>query len=335
MSLNWKGNDGPLTSNNGGKPETSHGPGMISNGTSLQMIYVGKSRDNNLWDLSTIAAIFPQWDNNSEIDDSQTIAGDSRPRASFRPALAVFNNQNHMVYAGNEGRNLWWAWSQPDGSWNNLQLPWSGTNFNPQPALAVHEGKLFLAWYDYVQGTPASQNGSIPAVPDRNYIRYSSLDEREPLEVSSWAHEQIIADGAQLPALASYSNGKTTTLYLLATSPPNLGTQLLISQFNGNNWAALKPFAITGAAPASKGGIGLAVFNSMLYLVYPDAQGVTLRYAWIDTLNVTHGDIQIKVSNGSTPKTSAPLGLCVFNGALCVGYKGENGNNVWFCYGTP
>jgi hypothetical protein len=89
---------------------------------------------------------------------------------------------------------------------------------------------------------------------------------------------------------------------------------------------------------ASKGGVGLAVFNSLLYLVYPDELGVILRYAWIDALHVPHGNIPIKVSNGSTgstPKTSAPLGLCAFNGALCVGYKGENGNNVWFCYGTP
>jgi hypothetical protein len=114
------------------------------------MIYVGKSNDNNLWNLSTIAALFPKWDENAEIDNSQTIAGDSRPRASFRPALAVFNNHIHMVYAGNEGRNLWWA-SQPNGPWHNRQLPWSGTNFNPQPSLAVHEGKLFLAWYDYVR----------------------------------------------------------------------------------------------------------------------------------------------------------------------------------------
>lgn len=332
MSLNWHGNDGPLHSNNGGQPQTSHGPGLIADGTSLQMIYVGKSQDNNVWNLSTLAAIFPQWDDNSEIDASKMIAGNGRPLASFRPALALFNNQIHMVYAGNKGRNLWWAWSQPNGSWTNVQLPWAGTSYNPQPALAVHQGKLFLAWYDYIQGTPASANGLIPAVPDQNYIRYSVLDGREPLEVSSWQGERILAAGAQLPAMASYNN----SLYLLATSPPNLGTQILISQFDGASWSPLKPFAITGAAPTSTDGVSLGILNNVLYLVYPSGpmQGSgSLRYAWIDSLNVSHGDIAIQVSNGSTPKTSAPLGVCTFNNTLCVGYKGLSSNNVWFCYG--
>jgi hypothetical protein len=72
-------------------------------------------------------------------------------------------------------------------------------------------------------------DGTISAVPGQNYLRYSSLDAREPLEVASWAPEQIIAEGTQLPAIASYNDGTTITLYSLATSPPNLGTQLLIS----------------------------------------------------------------------------------------------------------
>jgi hypothetical protein len=57
------------------------------------------------------------------------------------------------------------------------------------------------------------------------------------------------------------------------------------------------------SGPASKGGVGLAVFNSLLYLVYPDELGVILRYAWIDALHVPHGNIPIKVSNGSTGST--------------------------------
>ena len=83
------------------------------------------------------------------------------------------------------------------------------------------------------------------------------------------------------------------------------------------------------------GGAALAVFNNILYIVYPGQGGKNLWYAYIDTLDVHAGNIQIKTSR-STPETSAPVGLAAFNGHLCLAYKGESltGHNFWFSYGS-
>lgn len=328
MILQWKGNSGPIVASNGGKLQTSHGPGLIAAVTLLQMIYVGKStEDDNLWSASTLAASFPQWDSNQKIDGSMTQPGNSVPRSSYRPALALFNNMIHMVYVGTGGENLWWAWCKPNGQWTNVKLPWSGAN-TPAPALAVHsDGKLYLAWHEY--------SAAVPNVsPEHNYIKFSSLASTEPLDVSSWAAPQVVGDGATKPTMGSFRN----TLYIFATPLDSTifqPTQILMSTLNRGTWSSFAPFEITGSNPLSSGGGAVVVFSNELYLIYPGAGGNNLWYAWIDAQGQSHGNVQIKISGSNIPKTSAPIGVTSFGRSLCVAYKGENSNNVWSCYGTP
>jgi hypothetical protein len=338
MLLNWQGNSGPITANSGGKLQTSHGPALIAADTLLQMIYVGESTlDDNLWTASTLATIFPKWDSNQQIDSTQTAPGSSVPLSSYRPALALFNGLVHMVYVGQGGANLWWAWAKPNGQWTNVQLPWSGAE-TAAPALAVHsDGKLYLAWHEYVSAVPAQVNSSgqivAPATPEHNYIKYSSLATGEPLSVSSWAEEQLVGDGASIPTMASYLN----TLYLFATpaQPAAVSSQILTTQFGPRGWVPFSPFQITGTNPLSSGGAAAAVFNNELYVVYPGEGGKNLWYAWIDGQRQTHGNVQIVIAKNNTPETSAPLGAIAFNGALCVAYKGESSDNVWMSFGKP
>jgi hypothetical protein len=334
MILNWQGNNAPIKSNRGGQPLTSHGPALVASGTLLDMIYVGDS-GTNLWNNSTLAAIFPEWDSNAKIDSSVTASG-SVPLSTFRPALALFNNLIHMAYVGKEHENLWWAWCEPNGKWNNLQLPWSGA-LNPAPALAVHDdGNLYLAWHEYEAAKPATYDnyGNLisGAEPEHNYIRFSSLNLREPLEVASWTAPQLLADGGVLPALCSFQG--RLHLVVSPAAPNPLTQQILMSSFDGTSWSALTPFAITGSNPLSSGGVAMAVFNSELYLVYPGAGGKDIWYSWIDAQGQPHGNVQI-LAGSTPPKTSAPLGVTAFNGALCVAYKGESSNNFWVSYGRP
>ena len=338
MLLKWQGNNGPLSANGGGKLLTSHGPALVAADTLLQMIYVGRSTvADNLWTASTLAAIFPEWDSNQQIDTTQTAPGSSVPLSSYRPALALFNGLVHMVYVGKGGNNLWWAWGKPNGQWTNVQLPWSGAQ-TVAPALAVHsDGRLYLAWHEYVAATPAqvNDNGQVltPGTPEHNYIKYSSLATGEPLLVSSWQAEQLAGDGASLPAMASYLG--TLYLFAAAAQPAAAASQILMTQLGSKGWAPLSRFQITGTNPLSSGGGAAAVFNNELYLVYPGEGGNNLWYAWIDEQRQTHGNVQIVVGKNNTPKTSAPIGATVFNGALCVAYKGESSNNVWMSFGTP
>jgi hypothetical protein len=334
MILNWTGNDSHITANKGGKPETSHGPGLVSDGGSfLEMIFVGESSDDgHMWSLTTSAADLPKWDQNAEINGSLMVAGASAPESQWRPAVAFFNDQIHMIYAGRKRRNLWWAWSTPGGPWNNVELPFSGTGIGPQPALAVHtfnqKSLLVLAWAEYIQGTPGSD--TTPVVPDQNNIRYAFLPEDSALVTQSWEDGGIAVTGGSLPALADF-NG---TLFMMVAPPANEGSgPIKISQFTGANWSPLKTFTVPGKHPISSGGGQMAVVNNVLYLVYPGEHGSVLNYAWIDSTGAPGGDIPVNPNNGSTPKTSAPVGVCALRNSLCVGFKGE-GHDIYFCMGS-
>ena len=334
MNLNWQGNIGPISATNGGTLQTSHGPALVAADTLLDMIYVGKS-GANLWSASTLAVNFPQWETNARVDGSATLSG-SALESSFRPALALFNGLIHMVYVGEHGQNLWWATAKPNGQWSNVQLPFSGAQ-DVQPALGVHsDGKLYLAWHEFIAAKPATYvNGRLtsPAQPEQNNIRYSSLDGREPFEVDSWAEPQLAGSGAVLPALCSHRG----VLHLAATpeSPRPRNEQILMSTLQRDGWSPFAPLAIVGREPLSAGGGAMTVLGDSLYIVYPGSGGHNIWYAWIDALGQSHGDVQVQIEGGGTPETSAPLGVTAFDGLVCVAYKGKSGNNVWMSYGKP
>jgi hypothetical protein len=326
MAITWHGNTEVKTAQ--GVPETSHGPALASLGNTLYSMYVGQG-EKNLWMTSVSSGTFPTWTTNQQIK----IAANNIPLSSFRPAVAVLNGIIHMVYVGQGGANLWWSWFDGKNWAGNLQLPYSGSN--PQPALAAFNGKLHLVWHNFIPAVTQKQpNGQVVVVqPAHEYIFHDTYDAREPLQVSSWQTQPTLGDGAQLPALAAF-NG---SLYIILSQaiPDGTGvTKLYKAKWDGENWPGWKVFTITGSSPASAGGAAMDVFNKALYIVYPGQNGANLWYAYIDTLDVAAGNIQIKTGN-TTPKTSAPIGVAAFNGSLCVAYKGESSNNFWFAYATP
>jgi len=319
MSINWHGNTQVKTPQ--GTPETSHGPALATLGNTLYSMYVGQG-EKNLWMASASSSSFPNFTTNQQIK----ISSKNVPLSSYRPAVAVLNGIIHMVYVGEGGSNLWWSWFDGQSWAGNLELPYSGGN--PQPALAALNGKLHLVWHNFVPAvTETIDKQVIVLQPQHDYILHSVYDSREPLQVSSWQTQPAIGDGAQLPALAAY-NG---TMYLILSQVG--GTGLLKSKFNGQTFPGWSNFTITGSSPASAGGAALSVFNNQLYVVYPGEDGHNLWYAYIDTLDVAAGNIQIKTGS-STPETSAPLGVATFGKDLCVAYKGESSDNFWFAYAT-
>ena len=340
MPITWHGNTQVKT--NDGVPLTSHGPALVVKDNVLYTVYVGQG-GSNIWQSSTSSATSSHWQTNKQVK----IAGQSTPLSSFRPALALFNDTIHMVYVGQGGANLWWSWFDGTSWAGNVKLPWSGGD--PQPALAAYNGKLHLVWHDHQPaiyetvgatpgdpgdpGDPGSPGVQILVQPEHNFIHYSALDAREPLQVSSWQQPALLGDGGQLPALASY-NG---SLYMVLSSavgdgrPPATSSGLLLGKWQNAAWEGWGNFNIVGSSPRSAGGVALAVQNNLLYIVYPGQGGANMWYAYMDTLGVIAGNIQIKTPP-SVPETSAPLGLVSFQGNLCLAYKGESSNNLWFSY---
>ncbi len=319
MAINWQGNTQVKTTH--GTPETSHGPCVAAFGNTLYSAYVGQG-GQNLWLTSMQASSFPNFSTNQQIK----ISSNNVPLSSFRPALGTFNGHLHMVYAGAEGATLWWSWFDGNVWAGNLKLPFGGGS--PQPALAAIGNTLHLVWHNFVPAVTETINKQVIVLqPAHNYIQHATLDGREPLQVSSWQAAPALGDGAALPSLAAF-NG---TLYAVLSEAG--GTGLLIGKWEGNVWQGWTPFSITGSSPASSGGAALSVYNNELYIVYPGQGGNNLWYAYVDTLDVHAGNLQIKIGQ-STPETSAPVGLATFNGHLCLAYKGQSSNNFWFSYGS-
>jgi hypothetical protein len=319
MAIVWHGNTQVKT--NQGVPETSHGPALVSLGSTLFSMYVGQG-GSNLWITSAASGTFPNWTTNQQIK----ISSNNVPLSSYRPALTVLNGIVHMVYVGQGGSNLWWSWFDGKNWAGNLQLPY--TAGDPQPALAAFNGKLHLVWHNFVPAvTQTVDNQVIVIQPAHNYIQHATFTAGEPLQVSSWQQQPLLGDGAQLPALAAF-NG---SLYLVLSQAN--GSGLLKAKWDGQNWPGWSNFTITGSSPASAGGAAMAVFNNALYIVYPGSGGANLWYASIDTSDVDAGNIQIKTGS-TTPETSAPVGVATFNGDLCLAYKGQSSNNFWFAYAT-
>lgn len=121
---NWQGNDAIATPA-GNVPRTSHGPSFVTTPFLMYLFYAGTGQD--LWCATTETPAFPKFQSNVR---AKSIDNGSTPKTDFRPASAMLpNGMIHLVYEGNDGATLWWAWF--DGAqtfYGNVALPFTGVS---------------------------------------------------------------------------------------------------------------------------------------------------------------------------------------------------------------
>jgi len=320
MAITWDGNFQIKTGST--TPQSSHGLALALLNNRLYMAYVG-SGGKNLW-YSYIEQgqnSFTNWQGNKQIE----INSKNIPLSSDRPALAVLNGILHMVYAGEGGSNLWWSWFDGTTWQGNIPLGFSADQ--PQPSLTAYNGQLYLAWHHLVPPvTVTNPNGSVSVVsPEFDYIYYSVFNPSSPFQAGSWLAPRLAGSGGRFPTLGVYAS----SLYMILSQAG--GSGLILTELKGDAWTNWVALSSDHGTPESSGGAGVAVYEGSLYVVYPGQGGANLWYLAIDSNNHPTGNIQIKTS-GSTPETSAPVGVALFNDALCVAYKGESSDNIWFAY---
>jgi hypothetical protein len=300
-------------------PQSSHGPALAVLNDTLYMVYVGSGGKNLWYSYLPARGGFNDWQGNEQIK----ISSRSIPLSSYRPALAVLNQTLHMVYVGEGGHNLWWAWFDGKSWGGNIKLPYS--TMAPQPALAAFNNELHLVIHEYVPAAIENLNGQpIVTEPPHDYLFYAKGT--LPSSPASWGPAVQLGDGAFNPSLSVFNN----QLYLVMSQ--SSAKRLLYAQSAAPGvWSGWSAFSHQNFDPKSSGGVATAPFGGNLSVVYPGEGGHNIWYSSLSITNVTSGNVQVKTTLG-TPETSAPIGTAVFENTLCVAYKGKASDNLWFSY---
>lgn len=164
------------------------------------------------------------------------VAGGGTLHSSAGPGLAALGDKLYLVWRADYSGLFW---SRFDGSsWTNPQVVY-GTGTDGDPALAVFDGRLYLAW----RGVNPDQS-----------IYWTTFNG------TSWApQQQINVHTTHGPALATLDN----KLYLVWKGM-DTDQNLWWSSFDGNAWADQQeiPDTVTSTGPA------LAGFGGKLYIFW-------------------------------------------------------------------
>jgi hypothetical protein len=323
--LTWNGNLRITSAGSAHSPQTSHGPALAVLGDILYAVYVGGA-GANLWFMRLQPNIgFDAWQDNQPIKvDGVTV------KSSYRPALAVANGMMHMVYQGAGGTGLWWSWFDGEKWWGNIklsddfQLPFGGKDYSLQqtePSMCVDSsGTLHLAYHAYLSPIPANEA--------QNQIFHSTYRANGTApSPSNWSKPDSVSSPFNRPEIQAFNR----SLFLIAISAQNApgSDALQLAQGLPGNWSAFSP--IPGAL--SNFGGALVEFNTFLYAFY---RGQGNRNVWYVCLNPTAvpGDNKQVKGVGINVETSAPISVAVFNGEVCLAYKGQSSDNFWFAHGA-
>ena len=176
------------------------------------------------------------------------------------------------------------------------------------PALAVYNGKLYLAY---------KGNGSNDLWYNDNVFDGTSWLAND-LEITQGGHSKTDAG----PALAVY-NGK---LYLAYKG--NGSNDLWYNVFDGTSWMANDLEITQGGHSKTDAGPALAMYNGKLYLAYKGNGSNDLWYNVFDGTSWMANDLEI--TQGGHSKTDAGPALAVYNGKLYLAYKGNGSNDLWY-----
>jgi hypothetical protein len=273
---------------------------------------------------------FNSWEQNQQI----TIPGVGALHSSYRPALAVVNNLMHMVYQGEGGFGLLWSWFDGNVWSGNVQLPVAYEfPIGPgqyslqqcQPCLCIDSNSAMHLVYhtDLVAPGGSSPPGAIP-----NQLRHGIFTPSATgPSVSSWSAPDVVSQDLSHPAIAPFGR----TFALTATSAVNKANSedLQFAQWLPGQLAQFEPL---GSVLSTDGGV-LLNFNSLLYSVYIGHEHRNIWYAWLNNNSATPAGNQRVKGPGFSAETSAPVGAALFNGDVCIAYKGQDSDNFWFTHG--
>ena len=120
---------------------TKAAPAMAVYNNKLHMVHLGDSTNNIWWSIFDGQV----WRTDGGSEGNGRIPNQS---SKASPALAVFNNELHMVHLGNSSNDIWWSiydgvsWKKSDGAPGNERIP--DQKSKASPSLAVFNSQLHM-----------------------------------------------------------------------------------------------------------------------------------------------------------------------------------------------
>ena len=231
------------------------------------------------------------------------------------PAVAVYNNQLHMVHLGDSTNNIWWSifdgqtWKTAKGAPGNATIP--GQKSKASPALAVFDRKLHMVhlgdssndiWWSMYDGDSWKQSNGLGG------------NEKIP-------HQKSKAS----PALAVF-NGRLHMVHLGDSS-----NELWMSIYDGISWKQSNGLAGNEKIPGqlSKSAPSLAVFNNRLHMLHSGNSSNDIWWSMYDGVSWKKSDGTEGNEKIPEQKSKVSPSLAVFNNELHMVHLGDSSNDIW------
>lgn len=231
------------------------------------------------------------------------------------PALAVYNNQMHMVHLGSSSNDIWWSifdeevWKTDGGSEGNGRIP--GQKSKASPALAVFNNQLHMVhlgdssndiWWSIYDGVSWKQSNG------------TAGNERIPGQKSKAS-----------PALAVFNN----QLHMVHLDDSS--NDIWWSIYDGISWKKSNGTPGNERIPGqkSKAPPALAVFNNRLHMVHSGSSSNDIWWSIYDGVSWKKSDGTPGNERIPDQKSKAGPTLAVFNNELHMVHIGDSSNNIW------
>jgi len=298
--------------------------------------------------------------------DSKVEVGGHNPQGSGGPVVATLSDTLLTVYAGQGGKNLWYAYTGPSLTWQgNWQItdPKAGNAITTggRPALCnvlgsgyflmvVPGQRVFSTWKytlsNWIQvGAPYEDitvlQFSEPAMGDDGGTTHLLMcDNNGNLwwysmshSGGSWSNQKRVASG-KYPSITATLTSGTLTLHALYWDTDQKAFVKLTLPKGAPSWQSNR--LITAKTPNQ--GAAIVSFKQQLYVVYTaSGSGNNLQYAPLNT-DYTLGMPMPVAPNAHAAATDAAPALVEFQvtsstpaqDSLIMLHKGESSNNLWF-----
>ena len=260
-------------------------PALAPFNNKLHMVHLGDSTNNIWWSIFDGQV----WRTDGGSEGNERIPN-QKSKAS--PALAVFNNELHMVHLDDSSNDIWWSiydgvsWKKSDGSPGNERIP--GQTSKASPALAVFNNRLHMVhlgnssndiWWSIYDGVSWKKSDG------------TAGNERIPGQSSKAS-----------PALAVFDN----RLHMVHLG--NSSNDIWWSIYDGVSWKKSDGTPGNERIPdqKSKASPSLAVFNNQLHMVHI---GDSSNEIWNSTLNGSTWAANRRRYNGKSIATPVMAGL--------------------------
>lgn len=195
----------------------------------------------------------------------------------------------------------------------------------------------------------SSQPGAInpqtdvtPSVVELNNILYLIYKDAGSYDICCAVHDgQVWHEGVPISQMSGTANPQSHVAPTVATFKgalyvsyvPINGYQLSVAVYDGAQWITDSAIADLpgGIDPESSVAPAMASYGGFLYLIYPGK--------WFSGLNLTsfdgafwHGNIELKLQDGSNPASTRTPSLCTYKGNLYMAYTGSWSNHILLCW---